>query len=343
PFSPLFIGEYSATCGKYDEFGPPRPPFSPLFIGEYSATNMSPAWPCRLCSLSVPSSSGNTLQRKMRALPTSSVTAFQSPLHRGILCNNPATLTAQERLVSFSPLFIGEYSATRIHRARRRRDSRLSVPSSSGNTLQRGGARHRQARHAPFSPLFIGEYSATAAARTGVRRGMETFSPLFIGEYSATIIERPRCASSTAPFSPLFIGEYSATRGAAGVPATNPHFQSPLHRGILCNSTISREPSAVQVFQSPLHRGILCNARIGRCSRPIQYFQSPLHRGILCNLQAAQRPGFGPRLSVPSSSGNTLQRAQRAAGPAPRRPFSPLFIGEYSATARDLLHYQQVA
>ena len=61
-------------------------PFSPLFIGEYSATIK-------------------------QHLVFSYARIFQSPLHRGILCNLIVVVKKQTG-ESFSPLFIGEYSAT---------------------------------------------------------------------------------------------------------------------------------------------------------------------------------------------------------------------------------------
>ncbi len=61
------------------------------------------------------------------------------------------------------------------------------------------------------------------------------------------------------PFSPLFIGEYSATR---------------------------LQQQAIKVVTN---------------------FQSPLHRGILCNYSPEGNQQWTIRLSVPSSSGNTLQ------------------------------------
>ncbi len=87
------------------------------------------------------------------------------------------------------------------------------------------------------------------------------------------------------PFSPLFIGEYSATRLQQQAIKVVTNFQSPLHRGILCNDV----------------------SRSGR--------------GSVCSL------------SVPSSSGNTLQLPCWLPIPKPSAAFSPLFIGEYSATS----------
>ncbi len=137
--------------------------FSPLFIGEYSSTAPSPITNLCISSLSVPSSSGNTLQR-IRSPPWKSacstfsplfigeysstavmssramcVTSFQSPLHRGILFN-------------LTDNFLREVW------------NQLSVPSSSGNTLQPHAQAHNRKGDHTFSPLFIGEYSSTAVA-----------------------------------------------------------------------------------------------------------------------------------------------------------------------------------
>ncbi len=164
-----------------------------------------------LLALSVPSSSGNTLQQCSGELVRSRNKNFQSPLHRGILCN--ARRARPREFCGF-----------------------LSVPSSSGNTLQHLWHVEHVARQHPFSPLFIGEYSATllwvgqllhqptnlsvpsSSGNTLQPAGASTsatelvpFSPLFIGEYSATLNEADRVADRERPFSPLFIGEYSAT------------------------------------------------------------------------------------------------------------------------------------
>src|SRR5581483_1372448 len=122
---------------------------------------------------------------------------------------------------SFSPLFIGEYSATTANKICFILRSNLSVPSSSGNTLQ------------------------PALERLGWNEARFPFSPLFIGEYSATKTRPHARKTRPTPFSPLFIGEYSATNSRLVSEFSRRFFQSPLHRGILCNpaaSAASKEP-----------------------------------------------------------------------------------------------------
>ncbi len=112
------------------------------------------------------------------------------------------------------------------------------------------------------------------------------------------------------PFSPLFIGEYSAT--------------------LSCQCDACKR----YIFQSPLHRGILCNQKRGsRRSGVGGALSVPSSSGNTLQRQ----PGFVIAktrivLSVPSSSGNTLQRSRGITARSRSLPFSPLFIGEYSAT-----------
>ena len=89
----------------------------------------------------------------------------------------------------------------------------------------------------------------------------------------------------------------------------------------------------LSVFQSPLHRGILFNdVELAHIESKGMNFQSPLHRGILFNGTPSQYRGINFVLSVPSSSGNTLQRKRVARIITLQSAFSPLFIGEYSST-----------
>jgi hypothetical protein len=97
------------------------------------------------------------------------------------------------------------------HEVARASGTGLSVPSSSGNTLQPARPVCMLLVRFSFSPLFIGEYSSTTAPECPFGEFVAPFSPLFIGEYSSTL----RCSFPDAAiclaFSPLFIGEYSST------------------------------------------------------------------------------------------------------------------------------------
>ncbi len=119
-----------------------------------------PAFLSTSTNLSVPSSSGKTLQYGARFIRKPPVECFQSPLHRGRLFNfgcwqplcgqcvlsvpSSSGKTLQLQIqgtqdwlrFAFSPLFIGEDSSIGCRRGGSRARTALSVPSSSGKTLQ---------------------------------------------------------------------------------------------------------------------------------------------------------------------------------------------------------------
>src|SRR5581483_3645300 len=138
--------------------------FSPLFIGEYSATIEE---------------IGDTAAGAL----------FQSPLHRGILCNVHPIVKVWVDPAPFSPLFIGEYSATGGSFRGIKAAERLSVPSSSGNTLQRHGSPRTHGQLQLSVPSSSGNTLQLQAAMDATF-GIKAFSPLFIGEYSATFTAR---------------------------------------------------------------------------------------------------------------------------------------------------------
>src|SRR5271157_1932862 len=134
------------------------------------------------------------------------------------------------------------------------------------------------------------------------------FSPLFIGALSSTQ-HLPSAQHLAACFSPLFIGALSSTR-----------------------QTVSELLLAKRF--SPLFIGALSSTCFGSLSstRSLE-FQSPLHRGTLFNEDRARDLMRAIFVSVPSSSGHSLQPFARC-GPSLRPPcFSPLFIGALSSTS----------
>jgi len=182
-----------------------------------------------------------------------------------------------------------------------------------------------------FSPLFIGELSSTQRPWRSQRR-RSGFSPLFIGELSST--HQLGCGRQRHHrFSPLFIGELSSTISETAFGAGHSSFQSPLHRGTLFNSDENFGlPGRPQGF-SPLFIGELSSTRaLLRFPTLLSSFQSPLHRGTLFNAACSGPHNPRPWVSVPSSSGNSLQRRRPGSGRSGRAGFSPLFIGELSST-----------
>ena len=308
-FSPLLIGERSATS-KSGRTCAAKSAFSPLLIGERSATNSTTVYAgwlildfqspphrgtvCNLragrlgpgtdCRFQSPPHRG-TVCNIRQALTLCGTCGFQSPPHRGTVCNTkPTCLVRRGALLSVPsssgnglqpgdpvkgpPLRIslsvpsssGNGLQPAVARAGDGSGVCLSVPSSSGNGLQLMTDQVASERTFPFSPLLIGERSATLPAFQVREHNHGSFSPLLIGERSATIAARNAWRDCGFSFSPLLIGERSATWEKAR------------------------------------------NASISSC------FQSPPHRGTVCNVKTpAAGPGMRGELSVPSSSGNGLQ------------------------------------
>ena len=191
-FSPLFIGEFSSTCGALrrflDEYY-----FSPLFIGEFSSTSAE---------------SGHQFGHS----------TFQSPLHRGVLfnCQRPTDIGCEVHISV--PSSSGSSLQPHLFQLPNTVAS-ISVPSSSGSSLQRlcSVPLTRGRRH--FSPLFIGEFSSTSSGET-VGGPLAHFSPLFIGEFSSTT-QAIKTRLLLFHFSPLFIGEFSSTKPKSPVRRSN--------------------------------------------------------------------------------------------------------------------------
>src|SRR5579883_2880521 len=189
-----------------------------------------------LYSISVPSSSGKSLQHYDKPFAVVANENF-SPLFIGEITSTSSQHRFQSRLRHFSPLFIGEITSTAAHPTRgkgkykfqsplhrgnhfnatapgiSRGHWRISVPSSSGKSLQPVLLWERRAKEIDFSPLFIGEITSTPweAASTAL---LTDFSPLFIGEITSTK-DVPARSCHRGNFSPLFIGEITSTRGRA--------------------------------------------------------------------------------------------------------------------------------
>ena len=158
----------------------------------------------------------------------------------------------------------------------------LSVPSSSGSTIQPRKAQATDSDIDPFSSLFIGKHYTTPAWYPSISVNL-TFSSLFIGKHYTTL-RTFRDEPGIFAFSSLFIGKHYTTN--------------------LIYSSIDFDSD----FQFPLHREALYNP-------------------IFCEQYNSPRP-----LSVPSSSGSTIQHRTRCEYGTPRAPFSSLFIGKHYTT-----------
>ena len=193
--------------------------FNPLFIGEVSST------------FRIPPDRAYVLE-------------FQSPLHRGSLFNLISSCRKFVEFGCFNPLFIGEVSSTEgiakyrdvrlpfqspLHRGSlfnldiekirplvRLVDCDVSIPSSSGKSLQPRSPQITHAGSVCFNPLFIGEVSSTSNSPPGSASAKLFQSPLHRG----SLFNKSHSGTNTrdqAGFNPLFIGEVSSTTFTASL------------------------------------------------------------------------------------------------------------------------------
>src|SRR5579885_1049418 len=134
-------------------------------------------------------------------------------------------------------------------------------------------------------------------------------------------------------FSPLFIGEITSTSLLIRLLGEEPRFQSPLHRGNHFNKTLTDFKSMTWVDFSPLFIGEITSTKGPlQTDKGASRFQSPLHRGNHFNDRKLLRIQQFLRISVPSSSGKSLQPVHCIERSSPWPDFSPLFIGEITST-----------
>ncbi len=87
----------------------------------------------------------------------------------------------------------------------------------------------------------------------------------------------------------------------------HPGFQFPLHRDPRCNRWGGSSMISSSKFQFPLHRDPRCNRENWPHAIAIIMFQFPLHRDPRCNSKRAYRPPGTLCVSVPFTSGSSLQ------------------------------------
>jgi hypothetical protein len=209
----------------------------------------------------------------------------------------------------------------------------LSVPSSSGNTLQPEADRAELIRIIPFSPLFIGEYSSTLKPepcdipvltfQSPLHRGIlfnflwlscgQSKVNLSVPSSSGNTLQRQSLycgCCRTATFSPLFIGEYSSTASNSRSSQVHPQLSVPSSSG----NTLQRCPITAGCYCTgclsvPSSSGNTLQLVLPWIERSISYaFQSPLHRGILFNEFPSQTAQFTPAFQSPLHRGILFNR-----------------------------------
>ena len=279
---------------------------------------------------------------------------FQFPLHRDPRCNEVFSTFDEAVDYSFSSLYIGILAATVFPKV------------------------FFCCYKCRFSSLYIGILAATVK-RSPSPRSAHCFSSLYIGILAATVLSRKHLrplwvsvpftsgsslqpagaqakAEAAAGFSSLYIGILAATEKALNLALNKIQFQFPLHRDPRCNKNLLVALGAVCQFQFPLHRDPRCNTAAGGVAyaknsvsvpftsgsslqrrsrswnRRIGAFQFPLHRDPRCNPFRQGWHGAGYPVSVPFTSGSSLQPAWFEELDQFGSSFSSLYIGILAAT-----------
>ena len=155
---------------------------------------------------------------------------FQSPICRGRRCNNETLPANQYRGLFQSPIRRGSRCNRPLQPVSL--PIEVSVPYSSGQSLQSSAAPHRHWSWHGFSPLFVG---AVVAIR-GVR----------VQSYATSVVSVPYSSGQSL--------QYGEVREPDLI-----QFQSPICRGRRCNCRTRRAIQLPLWFQSPICRGRRCN------------------------------------------------------------------------------------
>src|SRR5579884_277804 len=183
----------------------------------------------------------------------------------------------------------------------------ISVPSSSGKSLQLSFFYPR----APSRNISVPSSSGKSLQRRG-----------------SSALGR-----DSNYFSPLFIGEITSTTSTPSEDSLKSSFQSPLHRGNHFNAVIDALKETESLFQSPLHRGNHFNRSCRASRAPSDPYFSPLFIGEITSTYCSLQHCSGHIvISVPSSSGKSLQPLSTHDRTFATQYFSPLFIGEITST-----------
>gem|GEM_PF-797406 len=90
------------------------------------------------------------------------LSGFQSPNHRGVDCNPEYDSVEDAFFASFSPLIIGEWTATQERFADRGPEpEHFQSPNHRGVDCNWSRGQMRSSSGVAFSPLIIGEWTAT--------------------------------------------------------------------------------------------------------------------------------------------------------------------------------------
>ena len=135
------------------------------------------------------------------------------------------------------------------------------------------------------------------------------FSSLYIGILAATCI-KTALSHSISGFSSLYIGILAATKNLCDMRDRVARFSS-LYIGILAATLLNKKEVIVLMrFQFPLHRDPRCNQGVLDLVVEDDTFQFPLHRDPRCNRSTRHTMLRQQFVSVPFTSGSSLQRVR---------------------------------
>src|SRR5579875_2869931 len=208
----------------------------------------------------------------------------------------------------------------------------ISVPSSSGKSLQLFLLAGKNEKMSNFSPLFIGEITSTGHVR-GSRRCTAISVPSSSGRsLQPTVIF---CSSLRTIISvPSSSGKSLQHVLSCCERDSHSRFQSPLHRGNHFNKLFLMRRLPAARFQSPLHRGNHFNYSSSPIKMTKYNISVPSSSGKSLQRMLTLTHGIHGHISVPSSSGKSLQRDDYEFIRYAIWNFSPLFIGEFTSTKR---------
>ena len=112
-------------------------------------------------------------------------------------------------------------------------------------------------------------------------------------------------------FSSLYIGILAATEGDIDIYRWSGTFQFPLHRDPRCNTEWSKPWIYCPSFQFPLHRDPRCNPFADDTLGTRRFVSVPFTSGSSLQHSAATNTGGTNQVSVPFTSGSSLQRGRK--------------------------------
>jgi len=254
--------------------------------------------------VSVPFTSGSSLQRQAMPVFSDSASKFQFPLHRDPRCNlsTPCMLLLA---LCFSSLYIGILAATLI-------------------------AWFIWERPLRFSSLYIGILAATKMVRTV--QPVKSVSVPFTSGSSLQRLHSSEILRRVVVSVPFTSGSSLQLDNSINMLTKEELFQFPLHRDPRCNLLLAITLSKYVKFQFPLHRDPRCNVTAKNIGVAEKHVSVPFTSGS--SLQRGIRSGswWQVRVSVPFTSGSSLQLFSLSRHILHKLSFSSLYIGILAAT-----------